>query len=96
MELIENNQVTQALSEQISLLVTTYLQGSGSKTANLHEFLLEQIEPPLLEAVMLHCRYNQTRAAQILGISRGTCRKKLIQYFDDRYCGEREQHAQSL
>lgn len=60
---------------------------------NLHDMLLEQIEPPLLEAVMERCRYNQCKAATILGLSRGTLRMKLIKYFNDKYCGRREEKA---
>jgi DNA-binding protein Fis len=51
--------------------------------------VLEQVEPPLLEATMEKAKYNQVRAAKILGVSRGTLRKKLKQYFDDKYCGTR-------
>lgn len=46
---------------------------------------------PLYKAVMEHCRYNQSRAAIILGISRGTLRKMLAYYFDDPYVGTREE-----
>ena len=34
----------------------------------------------MLATVMRHCQGNQTRAAEILGISRGTLRKKLAQH----------------
>ncbi|HMU67880.1 MAG TPA: helix-turn-helix domain-containing protein, partial [Cellvibrionaceae bacterium] len=37
-------------------------------------------ETPLLEVVMKYTRHNQTRAAEILGLNRGTLRKKLKQY----------------
>jgi Fis family transcriptional regulator, factor for inversion stimulation protein len=39
---------------------------------------------------MEHCKYNQSRAAIMLGISRGTLRTKLRRYFDDKYVGSRE------
>ena len=45
--------------------------------------VLDEVEQPLLEVVMRHCGGNQTRAAQILGINRGTLRKKLQQYHLD-------------
>jgi Fis family transcriptional regulator len=51
--------------------------------------VLEQIEPPLLQAVMEKYKYNQSRAANALGISRGTFRALLFKYFDEKYCGRR-------
>mgnify|MGYP003661637799 CR=1 FL=1 len=39
-----------------------------------------EIEAPLLEEVMTYTRGNQTRAANLMGINRGTLRKKLKQY----------------
>jgi Fis family transcriptional regulator len=53
---------------------------SGHSPANLHELVLSQIEEPLLEEVMKHTGGNVTRAAQILGLNRGTLRKKLQRY----------------
>ena len=42
--------------------------------------VLSEIEAPLLEEVMKYTRNNQTRASQMLGLNRGTLRKKLKQY----------------
>ena len=47
---------------------------------NLHDLFLEEVEAPLLTAVMTHFNHNQSKAAILLGMSRGTLRKKLIQY----------------
>jgi len=44
---------------------------------DLHGRLLERVERPLLEAVLLHTGGNQLRAAAILGINRNTLRKKI-------------------
>ena len=41
---------------------------------------LAQFEKPLLQEVMTECRGNQTKAAEMLGLNRGTFRKKLIQH----------------
>lgn len=80
-----------SFSTTIKTLVKDYLNsvGEGGVT-NLHEMFLEQVEPPLLKAVIEYCRYNQSKAANLLGISRGTCRTKLMKYFNDQYCGHRE------
>ncbi|MCT8265622.1 Fis family transcriptional regulator, partial [Proteus terrae] len=39
-----------------------------------------EVEQPLLDMVMQYTRGNQTRAAQMMGINRGTLRKKLKKY----------------
>ena len=46
----------------------------------LYQMVISETEQPLLETVMLQTRGNQSKAAQILGISRSTLRKKLAQY----------------
>ena len=47
---------------------------------NLYEMVLAEIEAPLLDVVMRHTKGNQSKAANLLGISRGTLRKKLKTY----------------
>lgn len=88
----ETTNNTTALADTVSALVKNHVKVMGKdKVVNLRDMILDQVEPVLLEAVMLHCRYNQSRAAKILGISRGTCRALLIKYFDEQYCGRREE-----
>jgi Fis family transcriptional regulator len=55
-------------------------QLGGHKTTNLYTLVLEEVENPLFRSVMKHTKNNQSNAAAILGISRGTLRKKLKQY----------------
>ena len=62
----------------------------GTDPVDLYQFVLEEVEIPLFKAVMEHCKYNQSRAAFMLGVSRGTLRTKLRHYFDDKYVGTRE------
>ena len=79
------------LLSMVERLVKTYLETmSKEKIINLRDLVLEQIEPPLLKAVMEKCHYNQSKAAKILGISRGTCRMMLTKYFGEHYVGHRE------
>lgn len=52
----------------------------GHKVTNLYEMVLKEVETPLLRSVMKHTKNNQSIAATILGVSRGTLRKKLKQY----------------
>lgn len=52
----------------------------GQPVTNLYEMVLTEIEAPLLDVVMRHVKDNQTKASEILGLNRGTLRKKLKQY----------------
>jgi Fis family transcriptional regulator, factor for inversion stimulation protein len=53
---------------------------NGHDVAGLYEFVLTEVEVPLLRTVLEHAGGNQTRAAEMLGINRGTLRKKMRQY----------------
>ena len=47
---------------------------------NLYEFILAEIEAPMLEVVLQYAGKNQSQAARLLAMSRGTLRKKMHQY----------------
>ncbi|OGV27812.1 MAG: Fis family transcriptional regulator [Legionellales bacterium RIFCSPHIGHO2_12_FULL_37_14] len=80
-----------SLSDSVVQCVQKYFSElNGADPVDLYDFVLEEIETPLFRAVMEHCKYNQSRAADMLGISRGTLRTKLRQYFDDKYVGSRD------
>jgi len=50
---------------------------NGHRPAHLYDLVLREVEEPLLKAVLDYTEGNQVRAAGILGINRGTLRKKL-------------------
>ncbi|MGH8283778.1 MAG: DNA-binding transcriptional regulator Fis [Gammaproteobacteria bacterium] len=52
----------------------------GHDPSGLYEFVLGEIEPPLLKTLMDYTHGNQSRASEILGINRSTLRKKLRHY----------------
>jgi Fis family transcriptional regulator len=52
----------------------------GHKPDNLYQMVLAEMEAPLLKAVLDYTGGNQSHAATMLGINRGTLRKKLRQY----------------
>lgn len=80
------------ISEAVSAVITNYLKTVDTKHVNnLYELVIEQIEPPLLQAAMEREKYNQSRAAKTLGLSRGTTREKLKKHFGDKYCGTRDE-----
>lgn len=69
------------LRDQVQAALDAYFRRlEGHVPSNLYKFVLQEVEPPLLETVMRYTRGNQTRAAEILGLNRSTLRKKLKQY----------------
>ncbi len=72
---------TQTLSHQVSQTLECYFeQLNGEDPVDLHALLISQVEKPLLQAVLKHTKSNQSKAAKVLGLSRGTLRKKLSLY----------------
>jgi Fis family transcriptional regulator, factor for inversion stimulation protein len=65
--------VTAALSHYFKAL-------DGETPVGLYEFVMCEVERPLLEFVLHELGGNQSRAADILGLNRGTLRKKLMHY----------------
>jgi Fis family transcriptional regulator len=53
---------------------------NGHAPGHLYELVLREVEEPLFRAVLDYAAWNQSRAADILGINRGTLRKKLKDY----------------
>ena len=52
----------------------------GEETVEFYNLVLAEVEEPLLRVVMEYTANNQSRAATMLGLNRGTLRKKLRQY----------------
>jgi Fis family transcriptional regulator, factor for inversion stimulation protein len=57
---------------------------NGEKAAGLYKMVIEETESALIEAVMEYAEKNQSKAADYLGITRGTLRKKIKQYGLDK------------
>ncbi len=53
---------------------------NGDRPGDLYDLVIGEVERPLFKAVMDFTRGNQSQAADILGINRGTLRKKLRTY----------------
>lgn len=74
----KNNDAGIPLNGHVRDALDKYFSDLGDHTpANLYELMLNEVERPLLERVMSYTRGNQTRASEVLGINRGTLRKKL-------------------
>lgn len=71
----------QPLREYVKQAMQNYFAQLGEAApSNLYELVLAEVEAPLLEEVMRKTQNNQTQAAILMGLSRGTLRKKLKQY----------------
>ena len=69
------------LNESATKAIEHFLVTLGDEPcSDLYSLVINQVEGPLLRAAMEHTRQNQSHAAAILGINRGTLRKKLKQY----------------
>ena len=71
----------QTLRECVSTSLTEYFDKVDKEhISDLYELVLSEVEAPLLERVMQHTRSNQSKASAMLGLNRGTLRKKLKKY----------------
>lgn len=82
----ETSNMPTSLAESVTRAVEDYFSElKGHESVGVYQLVMEEIEIPLLKVAMKHCQYNQSRAAVLLGLSRGTLRTKLKKYFDNKY-----------
>jgi Fis family transcriptional regulator, factor for inversion stimulation protein len=76
---VEEERRAKPLSNCVQIALERYFRDlDGHKPCqDLYDFVIDQVEYPLLKSVMEYARGNQSRAAEILGINRSTLRKKL-------------------
>lgn len=77
------SQVTtgQTLRDSVEQALQNYFdQLDGQDVDGVYDMVLAEVEIPLLETVMRYTGDNQTKASAVLGLNRGTLRKKLKQY----------------
>jgi len=66
------------LRVQVERLLDEYFETlDGELPCDLYEVVMHEVELPLLRGVMHYVGNNQSQAADVLGLSRGTLRKKL-------------------
>jgi len=71
----------QPLREAVETAMRRYFEHlDGSQATDLYAMVMAEVEAPLLACVLEHTDGNQTRAADVLGLNRGTLRKKLKLY----------------
>jgi Fis family transcriptional regulator len=74
-------QAPRSLRQSVEQSLTQYfIELDGQQTTALYELFMQQVEAPLFACVMQHTLDNQSKAAALLGLNRGTLRKKLKQY----------------
>jgi|SaaInlStandDraft_2_1057019.scaffolds.fasta_scaffold276850_1 Fis family transcriptional regulator, factor for inversion stimulation protein len=71
----------QTIRECVAISLTEYFSNVDHENiTELYELVLSEMEAPLLEKVMYYTRSNQSKASNMLGLNRGTLRKKLKKY----------------
>ena len=71
----------QPIRRSVTSALELYLNDlNGHPVSDLYNVVMKEVEPAILNVVMQYVDGNQSHAAEMLGISRGTLRKKLRQY----------------
>lgn len=80
-ELNQDNQSAPTLRQSVEQSMQTYFKDlDGHAVTDLYDLVLQEVEAPLFASVMAYTKDNQSKAATLLGLNRGTLRKKLKQY----------------
>lgn len=75
------NNHSMSLQESVNNTLQQYITKlDGQAPADLYDLVLAEVEKPLLEMVLKLTNNNQSKAAIVLGLSRGTLRKKMAIY----------------
>ena len=70
-----------SLRKDVEKAMQTYFSNLGDESiTDLYQLVLQEVEGPLLKAVLRHTGSNQCKASIMLGLNRGTLRKKLRQH----------------
>lgn len=56
------------------------INGNALKGLNIYQYVMEEVEKPLIRLALDKAEGNQTKASEILGINRNTLRKKMQLY----------------
>ncbi len=69
------------LSDHTEEALTKYFEAlNGHRPGDLYDLVISEVERPLFKTVLEYTGGNQSEAAVILGMNRGTLRKKLKAY----------------
>ena len=80
-EMVRVNDTPPSLASAVQEAVDKYISAMDDQPVrDLYEMVLSEVEAPLLEYLLKYTDNNQSRTAVILGLNRGTLRKKLKKY----------------
>jgi len=80
-QLLKSLETGYTLRSHVAEVICHYFASlKGEEPCNVYDFFLDEIEEPLLKVVMKYTRDNQSEAARLLGLSRGTLRTKLKKF----------------
>lgn len=78
---LQNHKSKKPLHEHTEDALDQYFANlNGDRPGDLYDLVMSEVERPLFKAVLDYTDGNQSQAASILGINRGTLRKKLRSY----------------
>ena len=69
--------ITEAIEKYFSNL-------DGEQPSNIYKMVIQEVEIPLFKTVLKYVNGNQRKAAIMLGLNRGTLRKKILEYRLDK------------
>ena len=75
------NKSNALLREFVSQQMKEYFKKiDGYPVGKVYNLVIGEVERPLIEETIKYCKGNQSRASKLLGLSRGTLRKKIKKY----------------
>ena len=78
---MDQNKPNALLREFVSQVMKEYFEKiDGYPIDKVYNLVIGEVERPLIEETIKYCKGNQSRASELLGLSRGTLRKKMNQY----------------
>lgn len=83
----EPKSLREHVQEALGRYFSHFNETDGAELAGVRSFVLEEVESALYFEVMRFTRGNQSRAALLTGVSRGTLRTKLKYYFGTTHVG---------
>lgn len=72
---------TSLLRDSVERAMQNYFNSlDGQPVTGIYKMVMSEVEEPLFDSVMRYTNGNQSKAAIVLGINRGTLRNKLKKY----------------
>ena len=78
---MDQNKSTRLLREFVSQAMREYFEKIDLYPIyKVYNLVIGDVENPLIDETIKYCKGNQSKASDLLGLSRGTLRKKMKQY----------------